>query len=124
MGPVRIGQVAATLGVPVHALHHWDALGVVVPDRTVAGHRVYTDEHVARLRVLLSCRDVGMSLAEIRLVLHRDEAGRGEVLRRRLERIREQRRQLERAQAFLEHVVVCRHDLVSRCPGCAALASA
>ncbi|WP_345267850.1 MerR family transcriptional regulator [Nocardioides nanhaiensis] len=116
--------MATTLGVPVHALHHWDALGVVVPDRTGAGHRTYTDEHLVRLRILLSCREVGMSLAEIRLVLHRDEAGRAAVLRQRLDHVREQRRRLDRAQAFLEHVVGCRHDLVSRCPDCAAYASA
>lgn len=121
---MRIGEVATVLGVPVHALHHWDSLGVVVPDRTAAGHRLYTEEHLGRLRILLACQEVGMSLADIRLVLHRDESGRADVIRARLDLLREQRRRIDRAETFLQHVLTCRHDLVSRCPDCARLADA
>ncbi|GLJ60704.1 hypothetical protein GCM10017576_08330 [Microbacterium barkeri] len=100
-------------------LRHWNDVGVVVPDRTPTGHREYTDEHIARLRIVQACQRVGMSLPEVRLILTRSEARRSEVIERRLEWIRAQRAQLADAERFLTHVIECRHDLVTRCEDCA-----
>lgn len=122
-GAVRIGEAARRLGVAVHVLRHWDAEGVVVPDRTPAGHREYTEEHLQRLRVLRACQKVGLSLAEVRLVLHRDEAGRASVIEHHLARIRRQRAHLDASETFLAHVIACEHDLLTRCPACSAYAS-
>lgn len=115
---MRIGEAARRVGVDIHVLRHWDDVGVVVPDRAASGQRVYTEEHIRRLGIVRACQSVGMSLAEIRLVLHRDEEGRAEIIERRLQSIRSQRAQLADAEKFLEHVVGCTHDLVTRCPDC------
>ncbi|MDQ1083888.1 MerR family copper efflux transcriptional regulator [Microbacterium proteolyticum] len=116
---MKIGEASRRVGVPAHVLRHWHDSGVVVPDRTATGHRVYTDEHVRRFRVVQACQEVGMSLEEIRHVLHRDEAGRTEIIERRLDWIRAQRDRLAQAEAFLQHVVDCTHDMLTRCPSCA-----
>lgn len=115
---MRISEAAARIGVAEHVLRHWDEVGAVRPDRTAAGHRDYTEEHLHRLRVLRACQQVGMSLAEITQVLHRDEAGRTEAIARRRAQLREERERLEDAERFLAHVVDCRHDLLTRCPQC------
>ncbi|WP_293698386.1 MerR family transcriptional regulator [uncultured Agrococcus sp.] len=115
---MKIGEVAKRIGIEVHVLRHWHDKGVVVPDRAESGHRIYTEEHIRRLRIVQSCQSVGMSLAEIRLVLHRDEKGRAEIIDLRLRRIRSQRAQLEDAAKFLEHVIGCTHDFLTRCPDC------
>jgi len=120
---LKIGAAAREVGVDVHVLRHWHDMGVVVPDRAGSGHREYTDDHVRRLRIVRACQSVGMSLAEIRLVLQRGEADRAEVIERRLRWIRSQRAQLEDAERFLEHVIDCTHDLLSRCPDCTQYAS-
>ncbi|WFR82982.1 MerR family transcriptional regulator [Arthrobacter sp. Y-9] len=120
---MKIGMAAKEAGVDAHVLRHWDEMGVVVPDRAPSGHREYTSDQVTRLRVVRACQEVGMSLAEIRLILHRDEAGRAEVIGDRLARIRSQRSQLEDAERYLEHVLGCTHDLLSRCPDCTRYAS-
>ncbi|KQY55315.1 MerR family transcriptional regulator [Aeromicrobium sp. Root495] len=120
---MKIGVVAARTGVAVHVLRHWEDEGVVVPDRTAAGHRDYTEEHVSRLRIVRSCQRVGLSLASIRLILHRDEAGRTEVIERHLQHVRNQKNELDAAEAFLTHVLTCRHDLMSRCDSCSAYAA-
>jgi MerR family copper efflux transcriptional regulator len=119
---MRIGDAARLIGVPAHVLRHWDDMGVVSPSRTASGHREYDEEQVRRLRVLRACQEVGLSLAEIRLVLHRDEAGRAQVIQERLSRIRDQRERLADAESFLEHVRTCRHDLLTRCPACSRFA--
>ncbi len=116
---MRIGEVAKRLGVAVHVLRHWDDVGAVVPDRTPGGQRDYTEEHVHRLRVLQACQAAGMSLEEVRRVLHRGARGRAEAIERRLRSVREQRAALAAVEEFLDHVVDCRHDLLTRCPDCA-----
>lgn len=120
---MKIGEAARRVGVEMHVLRHWDDERVVVPDRAASGHREYTEEHLRRLRVVQACRDVGMSLAEIRLVLHRGEAERARVIEGRLRWIRAQRARLGDAQRFLEHVVDCTHDLLTRCAECSAYAA-
>ena len=115
---MRISEAAARIGVAEHVLRHWDEVGAVRPDRTAAGHRDYSEEHLHRLQVLRACQRVGMSLSEVTQVLHRDEAGRAEVIARRREHLREERERLEDAERFLAHVVSCRHDLLTRCPQC------
>ncbi|WP_032405473.1 MerR family transcriptional regulator [Rhodococcoides fascians] len=115
---MKIGEVAEELDVPTHVLRHWDDVGVVVPERLPSGHRDYSAEHVRRLRVLQACQGVGISLADIRLILHRDELGRTAVIEEQLARIRRQQAQLDHAERFLTHVVSCTHDLLTRCPQC------
>ncbi|OZD01755.1 MerR family transcriptional regulator [Rhodococcus sp. 06-235-1A] len=115
---MKIGEVARALDVPTHVLRHWDDAGVVVPERLPSGHRDYSEEHVRRLRVLRACQGVGISLADIRLILHRDEPERTAVIEEQLARIRRQQAQLDDAERFLEHVVSCTHDLLTRCAQC------
>lgn len=120
---MRIGEAAEDLGVATHVLRHWDDEGVVVPDRSPAGHRDYSEEHLARLRILLACQGAGMSLGDISRLLHRDEAGRDEIIAARLVSVRGQRARLERTEAFLEHVLTCRHPMVTRCADCMEFSS-
>ncbi|ALX03814.1 MerR family transcriptional regulator [Aeromicrobium erythreum] len=122
-GPVRVGAAAERVGVAAHVLRHWEDEGVVVPDRTPAGHRVYTDEHLHRLEIVRSCQRVGLRLWQIRLVLHRDAEGRDDVIAQHLEHLRRQRAELDAAEAFLTHVLTCEHDLMSRCERCSAFPS-
>lgn len=121
---MRIADAAREIGVPEHVLRHWDEVGAVSPGRSAAGHRQYTQEDLQRLRVLRACQEVGMSLAEIRLVLHRDEPGRAAAITRQRERLRSRRERLEEAERFLGHVIDCRHDLLTRCPDCSRYAEA
>lgn len=115
---MRIGQAAQRLGVATHVLRHWEEAGVVVPDRTGTGHRDYSEEHLHRLRILQACQSTGMSLADIRQVLFRDEPGRAVVIGEHVRRIQSQRVRLANAERFLTHVIDCQHDLITRCPAC------
>ncbi|WP_170131339.1 MerR family transcriptional regulator [Quadrisphaera granulorum] len=120
---MQIREAAALLGVAPHVLRHWEDEGVLVPARSPNGYRDYDDEALTRARVVLGCRGAGLSLAQTRLVLHRDQAGRDEVVREQHRRVEQQLTDLERTRAFLEHVLDCRHSLMSRCPECARYAA-
>ena len=120
---MRIGAASAEIGVAAHVLRHWEDEGVVVPERTSSGHREYDEEHLRRLRIVLGCQRVGLSLADIRLILHRGEAHRDEVIAQHLTRIVRRRRELDDAELFLTHVLACEHDLITRCEDCSGYAA-
>lgn len=60
-----VDEVAHHAGVSVRTLHHHDEIGLVIPTRTAAGHRRYTEFDVARLTQVVALRSVGLSLSEV-----------------------------------------------------------
>jgi DNA-binding transcriptional MerR regulator len=63
----RIKEVARLSGLTVRALHHYDAIGLLVPSaRSEAGYRLYDDDDLLRLQQILIGRELGLSLEAIR----------------------------------------------------------
>jgi MerR family transcriptional regulator, thiopeptide resistance regulator len=63
----RVADVARLAGVSIRALHHYDAIGLLVPTgRTEAGYRLYTDADIVRLQQVLIGRELGFSLDDIK----------------------------------------------------------
>ena len=62
----RVGELAATAGLTVRTLHHYEEIGLLVASvRTAAGHRLYTDADVERLYRISLLRQIGLPLAKI-----------------------------------------------------------
>ena len=119
---MRIARAAATIGVEPHVLRHWEDERVVTPRRTANGYRDYDDEAMTRLRIVVACREIGMALADIRRVLDRHQPTRAAAIEAERRRVDAQLRALGRTKAFLDHVIDCRHALVTRCGDCSAYA--
>jgi len=65
-----VSEVARIAGVSVRALHHYDAIGLLVPkQRTEAGYRVYDEDDLLRLQQILLGRELGLALEDIRRAL-------------------------------------------------------
>jgi DNA-binding transcriptional MerR regulator len=87
----KVGELARRTGLTVRALHHYDEIGLLSPShRTGAGHRLYSVDDLARLQQILSLRQLGFSLEEIRNCLGRPEFSPQRVLELHLSRLREQ----------------------------------
>ena len=72
MRMLRISQVARRIGISSSALRSWDALGLVVPQRTESRYRLYTEADVRLLqRALFLRRARGLNPAAIVHVLKR-----------------------------------------------------
>ncbi|MBN9620317.1 MAG: MerR family transcriptional regulator, partial [Actinobacteria bacterium] len=68
-----VGELAVASGLSVRVLRHWDALGLVSPERTPSGHRRYGPAHVTRLYRALALRRTGLGLRQIgALLAHED----------------------------------------------------
>lgn len=78
----HVSEVARIAGVSVRALHHYDAIGLLVPkQRTDAGYRVYDQDDLLRLQQILIGREQGLALEEIRRSLDDPRFDRAQALR-------------------------------------------
>jgi len=99
----KVGELAERTGLTVRALHHYDAMGLLSPSGRTdsahqAGHRLYTAADVARLQQVLSLRQLGFSLEQIREYLARADYDPRRVVRMHLERVRGQAAELKRLE--------------------------
>jgi DNA-binding transcriptional MerR regulator len=63
-----VGELAHELGVTTRTLRHYEAEGLITPQRA-GQNRVYTARDRARLRLILRGRRFGMTLAECREIV-------------------------------------------------------
>lgn len=65
-GRWKVGELAQASGLTVRALHHYDEIGLLRPsERSDGGHRLYSEQDLARLYVIVTLRALGMSLTAI-----------------------------------------------------------
>ena len=88
---LKVGELARRTRLTIRTLHHYDEIGLLRPSlHTESGHRLYTAGDVARLQQVLSLRQLGFSLEEIRDCLNRPDFSPVELIERQLARLREQ----------------------------------
>lgn len=62
---MRIGELAAKVGVSVHVLRAWESrYGLMRPVRSAGGYRLYGHEDERRVREVIALRDTGVSAVE------------------------------------------------------------
>src|SRR5215469_6863806 len=106
---LKVGELAKRTGLTVRTLHHYDAIGLLKPSlHTEAGYRLYTANDIARLQQVLSLRQLGFSLDEVRGCLDRPGFSALEVIGLHLVRLREQiesqRRLCQRLETLAAHL--------------------
>ncbi len=75
----RVGEAAKQMGVRVSALHFWEQQGLLHPQRDQSSrYRLYDEQQMRRLRVVVLLRDAGYDFNVIRPVLDELAAGRPE----------------------------------------------
>ncbi len=79
---LKVGELAKRTGLTIRTLHHYDEIGLLKPSlHTAAGHRLYTAADIARLQQVLSLRQLGFSLEQVRDCLDRPGFSPLEVIR-------------------------------------------
>lgn len=93
---MKVKEVADLTGVSVRTLHHYDEIGLLVPDNvTEAGYRVYSDENLTTLQQILFFREVGFPLKKIKELLDSPSFNRLEAFELQRDMLVAKRRQLE-----------------------------
>ncbi|HYW55524.1 MAG TPA: MerR family DNA-binding transcriptional regulator [Polaromonas sp.] len=108
---MQISELAQRSGVSVHALRHYEKLGLLTPARRASGYREYTEAMRREAVFIAMSRKVGFSLKAIALQLPAYRAGRltiaqmVESLQTRVAEIDAQAQQLQtQRNEVVEHI--------------------
>jgi DNA-binding transcriptional MerR regulator len=71
--PIR--KISELTGINPVTLRAWERrYGLIKPERTPKGHRLYTDEHVQLIRRILDLIDQGVSIGQVKKLLANDKS--------------------------------------------------
>lgn len=81
MKAMRIKEVADRLNISARAIRFYEEKGLVAPAKSAGSqYRTYTESEVWRLQTILSLREIGMSIDEIKMALSEmDNGDHGEI---------------------------------------------
>lgn len=74
--PLRIGELAADLGLNPKTIRYYEEIGLLpAPSRSPAGYRQYSSSDRDRLRFILKAKAIGLTLEEISEILQLRDGG-------------------------------------------------
>ena len=120
---LKIGDVAERLNITIRTIRYYEEEGLLEPQRTERGTRLYSVQHIRRLRAIIHLVENGFSLDLIRSIgCSRDACATGDegsevvsgVLNTIVSGIDEQLNKLKRLKSELKTA----EKLVKKCSGC------
>ena len=85
----KVGELAQRAGVSVRTLHHYEAIGLLVPSaRSASDHRLYAAKDLERLVKITALTSLGFSLEQVRTMLD-EPSSTAELVEQHLDRARE-----------------------------------
>ncbi|KEQ24234.1 MerR family transcriptional regulator [Paenibacillus tyrfis] len=101
----KIGDLANLTGLTVRTLRFYDQIGLFSPsEHTESGHRLYNESDLSRLHQILSLKELGLSLEEIKSVLTGGQISPLEIVNLQINRVKEQIKLQQKLLEQLEHV--------------------
>ena len=102
-----VKEVSHITGVSVRTLHHYDAIDLLKPARvTESGYRLYGDDEIERLYMILVFRELGLPLQEIRDILNAPDYDRNRVLEQQIQIMQEQSEKLQNRISLAKSILV------------------
>jgi DNA-binding transcriptional MerR regulator len=103
---MRVKEVADLAGISVRTLHHYDEIGLLVPDGvTEAGYRIYSEQNLEMLQQILFFRELGFPLKRIKEIINDPKFDRLEALELHRKWLLEQRKRLDNMLGTLEKTI-------------------
>ncbi|MGZ4031344.1 MAG: MerR family transcriptional regulator [Tumebacillaceae bacterium] len=101
----KVGELAKLSGVTVRTLRFYNQIGLFSPsEKTESGHRLYSESDLSRLQQILSLKELGLSLDEVKSVLAGELYSPLEIVTLQMDRIKEQIQNQKKLLVQLEHV--------------------
>lgn len=77
---LKIKELSELVGISVRTLHHYDSIGLLCPEKTEAGYRIYSDKDIDFLQQILFFKELGFSLKEIKNIISDPSFNKEEAL--------------------------------------------
>lgn len=105
----KVGELAKQTGLTVRTLHHYDQIELLSPSwRSNAGHIIYNEADIARLQQILSLKQLGLPLEDIKKMVESPDFKPEKVVRMQLEHLNEHIRIQEQLRDQLTNI----HELL------------
>ena len=73
---MKVAELSKSLGTTADTVRYYTRLGLLKPAKSVNGYKSYSNKEVSRLKVILSARNLGFSVADIKQILNESEDGK------------------------------------------------
>jgi DNA-binding transcriptional MerR regulator len=101
----KVGELAQIAGLTIRTLRYYDHIGLYSPSgHSDSGHRLYTEADITRLQQILSLKELGLSLDEIKSVLAGDQVSLFDIVSLQIARIKKNLIVQQKLLRELEHV--------------------
>lgn len=103
----KVGELAKLAGLTVRTLRYYDQIGLFSPSgHTDSGHRIYTESDIAQLQQILSLKDLGLSLDQIKSVVVGDQFSLLDIVSLQIARLKENISVQQKLLLELEHITI------------------
>lgn len=101
----KVGDLAKLTGLTIRTLRYYDQIGLFSPSGySEIGHRLYVENDILRLQQILTLKDLGLSLEEIKSILADDDYNPFEVVTLQIDRLKENIRNQQKLLKELQNV--------------------
>jgi DNA-binding transcriptional MerR regulator len=102
----KVGELAKITGLTIRTLRYYDQIGLFSPSgRTEAGYRLYTDHDLTRLQQILSLKELGLSLEQIKSILTGSTISLYDIVSMQMDRLRKNIKNQQKLLLELEHII-------------------
>src|SRR5690625_4750590 len=103
---MKVKEVAELAGISVRTLHHYDEIGLLIPDETTeAGYRVYSESNLETLQQILFFKELGFPLKKIKEIIGSPSFERKEALELQYKMLLEKRNRLDKMIGTIEKTI-------------------
>ncbi|MBP3952531.1 MerR family transcriptional regulator [Bacillus suaedae] len=103
---MKVKEVADLVGISVRTLHHYDEIGLLIPEETTeAGYRVYSDRNLETLQQILFFKELGFPLKKIKEIIDNPSFDRHEALKIQHNMLLEKKSRLEKMIGTIEKTI-------------------
>lgn len=103
---MKVKEVADLVGISVRTLHHYDEIGLLIPeDMTQAGYRIYSEKNLEHLQQILFFKELGFSLKKIKEIMESPTFNRQEALTKQHQMLLEKRKRIDQMIWTIEKTI-------------------
>ena len=73
---MKVAELAKSLGTTADTVRYYSRLGLLKPAKSVNGYKLYSNKEVSRLKFILSARNLGFSVVDIKEIINESEDGK------------------------------------------------
>jgi MerR family transcriptional regulator, thiopeptide resistance regulator len=96
----KVGDLSKRTGLSIRTLHYYDEIGLLAPShRTESGYRVYGKQDIIRLQQIITLKQIGFSLEDVRNCLDNGDRAFAEMVQLHIAKVR---KQIELSQQLLQ----------------------